>query len=44
MKGLYTLTSITFTSLLLYQLVVVLQIYPSPLKWEQGKLAKARRG
>ena len=37
-------TSITFPSLLSYQLVVILQIYRSPLKWEQGKLAKARRG
>ena len=27
-----------------YQLVVILQIYLSPIKWEQGKLAKARRG
>ena len=37
-------TSITFPSLLSYQLVVIFQIYRSPLKWEQGKLAKARRG
>ena len=44
MKGWSTLASITFPSLLLYQLVVILQIYPSPFKWEQGKLAKARRG